>query len=714
MPRRTILSDAELASLLALPGTEAELIRRYTFSDADLAIIAQHRGPANRLGFAIQLCYMRYPGIALAADHAPAASLLRLAAAQLKLPPEHWAAYGKREQTRREHLVELQTVFGFRLFGKRHYRSAVHNLEELAWQTDKGVVLAAALVDELRRQAVLLPTLPVIERICAEAVTRGNRRIYRALNEPLINAHRRRLDNLLERREASKKTQLQWLRQSPGRPNSRHMLEHIERLKYLQTVDLPEGIGRSLHQNRLLKLAREGDQMRAAELVKFEPLRRYATLVALVVEGVATVTDEIIDLHDRILGRIFNSAKQRHQQQFQEAGKAINDKVRLYSKIGRALLEARQSGMDAFAAIESVIPWEVFVASVTEAQKLAPSDDFDYLPRVVDSHAMVRRYAPAFLAALDFSAAPAAQDVLDAVGALSVMYASNYRLLPADVPTAFIKKRWEKLVFTVGGIDVRFYEICALSELRNALRSGDIWVRGSRQFKNFEEYLLPPPSFAVLRRSGPWPLAVVPDCAEYLRERMELLSQKLETTDALAAANDLPDAIVTTSGLKITPLDAAVPEAAQTLIDQCAGLLPHVKITELLQEVDAWTNFTRHFAHLKSGEEVKDKTLLLTAVLADAVNLGLSKMAESCPGTTHAKLSWLQAWYIRDETYSAALAALVNAQFRQPFAAHWGEGVTSSSDGQRFKTASRAESTGHVNPKYGAEPGRMFYTHVSD
>ena len=160
---------------------------------------------------------------------------------------------------------------------------------------------------------------------------------------------------------------------------------------------------------------------------------------------------------------------------------------------------------------------------------------------------------------------------------------------------------------------------------------------------------------------GPWPLAVVPDCAGYLHERMELLSQKLETIDALAATNDLPDAIVTASGLKITPLDASVPEAAQTLIDQCASLLPHVKITELLQEVDGWTNFTRHFTHIKSGEQARDKTLLLTAVLADAVNLGLSKMAESCPGTTHAKLSWLQAWHIRDETYSAALAGRSNA-----------------------------------------------------
>ena len=195
---------------------------------------------------------------------------------------------GRREQTRRELLVELQAVFGFRLFGKRHYRSAVHGLEELAWQTDKGVALAGTLVEGLRQRAILLPTVPVIERICAEAITRGNRRIYRALNGPLTNAHRQRLDDLLERKADSKKTHLQWARQSPGRPNSRHMLEHTGRLKYLQKVGLPDGIGRSLHQNRLLKLAREGGQMRAVELAKFEPLRRYGTLVALVVEGVAT------------------------------------------------------------------------------------------------------------------------------------------------------------------------------------------------------------------------------------------------------------------------------------------------------------------------------------------------------------------------------------------------------------------------------------------
>ena len=143
-------------------------------------------------------------------------------------------------------------------------------------------------------------------------------------------------------------------------------------------------------------------------------------------------------------------------------------------------------------------------------------------------------------------------------------------------------------------------------------------------------------------------------------------------------------------------------------------MLPHPKITELLLEVDDWTGFTRHFKHLKSGEAAEDRHLLLTVILADAINLGLSKMAESCPGTTYAKLAWLQAWYIRDETYSPGLAELVNAQFRQPFAAWWGEGATSSSDGQNFKAGGRGQFAGQVNLKYGQEPGVQFYTHISD
>jgi TnpA family transposase len=265
MPRRSILSAAERDTLFALPDDQNELIRYYTFNDTDLAIIAQHRGAANRLGFAIQLCYLRFPGIVLGVDEPPLPALLRMVAAQLHMPVEHWDAYGHREQTRREHLVELQRAFGFKPFTLSHYRQTVQTLTDLAWQTDKGLVLARTLIENLRRQSITLPALNVIERACAEAVTRANRRIHAALTDSLSVVHRQRLDELLLHREGGKTTWLAWLRQSPSRPNSRHMLEHIARLKALQALDLPAGLERQVHQNRLLKIAREGSQMTPAD-----------------------------------------------------------------------------------------------------------------------------------------------------------------------------------------------------------------------------------------------------------------------------------------------------------------------------------------------------------------------------------------------------------------------------------------------------------------
>jgi hypothetical protein len=469
---------------------------------------------ARRIGWASpQLCYLRFPGVILGADEPPFPPLLRIVASQLKVPVESWDDYGQREQTRREHLVELQTVFGFQPFTMSHYRQAVHTLTELAMQTDKGIVLASALIEHLRRQSIILPALGAIERASAEAITRANRHIYETLSEPLSNGHRHRLDELLKRRDNGKTTWLARLRQSPAKPNSRHMLEHIERLKAWQALDLPPGIERLVHQNRLLKIAREGGQMTPADLAKFEPQRRYATLVALAIEGMATVTDEIIDLHDRILGKLFNAAKNKHQQQFQASGKAINAKVRLYGRIGQA--DRRQAiGRRPIRRHRGRYVLGCVRRERHRGAKLAQPDDFDFLHRIGES-ATLRRYAPEFLDVL-LRAAPAAKDVLDAIEVLRGMNTDNARKVPTDAPTGFIKPRWQKLVMTDAGIDRRYYELCALSELKNALRSGDIWVQGSRQFKDFEDYLVPPEKFASLKQSSALPLAVATDCDQYL------------------------------------------------------------------------------------------------------------------------------------------------------------------------------------------------------
>jgi hypothetical protein len=62
-------------------------------------------------------------------------------------------------------------------------------------------------------------------------------------------------------------------------------------------------------------------------------------------------------------------------------------------------------------------------------------------------------------------------------------------------------------VFTGDGLDRRFYETCVLSELGKSLRSGDLWVTGSRRYRDFDDSLLPVQTFAATRAAG-LPLAI--------------------------------------------------------------------------------------------------------------------------------------------------------------------------------------------------------------
>ncbi|TFB71686.1 Tn3 family transposase [Cryobacterium sp. Hz9] len=128
----------ERGELLALPVDALERVQHYTLSDSDLAIIRQRRGEENRLGFAVQVCYLRFPGGALGVDEIPEAVLMELLVKQLGIRTESWDKYDKRPQSRVEHVAELQTRLGLRTFALSDDRRWALTLAELAQRTDRG------------------------------------------------------------------------------------------------------------------------------------------------------------------------------------------------------------------------------------------------------------------------------------------------------------------------------------------------------------------------------------------------------------------------------------------------------------------------------------------------------------------------------------------------------------------------------------------------
>lgn len=120
----------------------------------------------------------------------------------------------------------------------------------------------------------------------------------------------------------------------------------------------------------------------------------------------ATITDEIIEMHDKIMNSLFKDAQNKQKRQLQNSGKNINTQLQLFLKLAVALINARETGEDPFEAVESIISWEELYQSIMETKQLATKENFDYLYLIGDNYSQIRKYTPLFLQELEFKAAP--------------------------------------------------------------------------------------------------------------------------------------------------------------------------------------------------------------------------------------------------------------------------------------------------------------------
>ena len=713
MARRQRLNEIQVAALFDPPTEQRELVRHCTLSEDDLAAVARCRGDQNRLGFALMLCYLRHPGRALRAGERPPASMLEFVADQVSAPPDAIDEYLAHERGRQRHAVECQDHLGLRPFGTLAVGELTALLLPEAIENDRLAHLAALIMETCRQRRIVVPKPSVLERLCADLRRMARREVHRRLTHGLTAEQRRKLDALTQRREPTGQGWLAWLRQIPEAAKAAAMLGLIARLEHVRAIGIEPGCGHVVHQARLAQLAREASRTTVQHIAGFERHRRHATLVAIGLDVSAALTDQAIDLFDRLVGAMFRTTENRQSRAFQADARAINEKVRLYARVGAALIAAHDDAHDAFGAIATVIPWDRFRTTVAEAAALARPEEFDVLQDIGQHFAGIRRWSPAFLETFAFEGVPACASLMRAV---TVLRDANHagRALPKSAPTGFVRQRWAAYVLPAGGIDRRHYELCVLSELRDRLRAGDVWVTGSRQYRSFEERLISADTLAEMQAAGTLPVAAEQDFERFIEGRRALLDDRLRAVNDCAKGGLLPDVTLENGVLRIAPIEKSTPSEAEALAERLYAMLPRVRITDLLAEVATWTLFPDCFTHLRTGEAAADPRVLMAGLLADGLNLGLTRMAEACSVGSLGQIAWMSDWHIREETYALALRRLVDQQQREPFAAIFGGGTSSSSDGQFFQAGGFGRDAGRENAHYGHRAGFKFYTHLSD
>jgi hypothetical protein len=168
-----LLSPTQRTKLLQIPEnfSEREITRYYSLSSEDLAVIEQHRRPQNRLGFTVQLAYLRFPGRPWDPQEQVPPAILTYLAEQIGEAPDVLADYATRDLSRW--------------------------LMPIALSTDQGMVLMEALIEELRARHVVLPAVSTLERLGWETRRRAQQQVFTTLTEGLSEEQKRQLDALL-------------------------------------------------------------------------------------------------------------------------------------------------------------------------------------------------------------------------------------------------------------------------------------------------------------------------------------------------------------------------------------------------------------------------------------------------------------------------------------------------------------------------------------
>jgi hypothetical protein len=267
--------------------------------------------------------------------------------AQVEVLPDCIDEYLATERNRQRHAIECQEQLGLRPFGRRAAAELTDVLLAQAIENDRLAFLAELVIQACRERAIVVPSPAALERLCADLRHAARREAHRRLTRGLSAEQRKRLDALTEHREGSSLSWLAWLRQMPEAAKAAAMLGLIERLEYVRAVGIEPGRGHLVHQARLAQLAREAGRTTVQHVAGYERQRRHATLVATTLDVTARLTDQAIDLFDRLVGALFRKAEGRHARAFQADARAINEKVRLYARGPHPRgSPARRTGLD--------------------------------------------------------------------------------------------------------------------------------------------------------------------------------------------------------------------------------------------------------------------------------------------------------------------------------------------------------------------------------
>jgi TnpA family transposase len=528
------------------------------------------------------------------------------------------------------------------------------------------------------------------------------------------------LDGLLVTDPEIGTSRLRWLNTGPTEASAAAVKTEVRKLLFLRSLDAHTLDLCVLPAERRRFLAAIGRRSSVAKLARRDPQRRYPIVLTLLAQSAADVLDEVVQLFDQALSAKESQAKHKLTGQLAERAKHSDDKLAIAELVLPVLVDPGIPDEQVGGRLRGEIGMDRLRAAMAQPATTRLPRDHGHLGVLASSYNYLRQFTLRVLEVIEFAGGPAACELLKAVQILRELNATGTRKVPAQAPSGFVPIRWRGyLDDAVAAGDATAYrhhwELIVLLCLRDALRSGDVYVPGSRRYANPMAYLIPPEAWPAQREEFCRLVDVPSDASAALDRKRVELDEALGELNGVLADGTSPVRLDEDGNLVIPPLSAEdIPSEADELKDELTALVPFAPITSVFIELDRRTGFLDCFTHA-GGAKPRSRELkrnLIAVLIALSTNLGIARTADAC-GIGYDTLAWTQEWYVREETLRAANLVLIDYHQQLPLTPSFGSGTLSSSDGQRFPTKGKS-ITARALSRYFADEGVSTYTHITD
>lgn len=701
----------------------AQLARYFHLDDPDRALVATRRGDHNKLGYALQLCTVRFLGTFLADPTDVPDGVIRYVSAQIGVCDTTGLPQYRAGETRWDHANEIKHREGYRDFTAQpeHFR-LVRWLYSRAWlSAERPSVLLDLATAHLVERKILLPGATVVARLVASVRDRAQARLWRILAALPNRAQRAQLAGLLVVPQESRQTLLDQLRRAPTRISAPALVEALDRLTAVRALGIGPLDLSAIPAGRLKSLARHATAATAQAIARMPPARRMATLLAFASTLEATAQDDVADLLDLLISDLAVKVGRKEQKERLRTLRDLDTAAWRLREACLVLLDPHlEDAAVRMAAFARVRQEQLAQAIVTVGALARPAGDGQF-EELLSRYVTVRRFLPKLLHTINFQATQAGQPVLAALDFLRRIEGTRRPLTVEEAPLAVVSKAWRRLV--IGDdhrVDRRYYTFCTLERLQDALRRRDVFLAPSGRWRDPRAQLLQGMAWdsarpGICRTLGH---AFTPDSelaqlAQHLDAAYRRTAEHLPANVAVRIERTAGHDRVVLTGLE----KVDEPPSLVALRERVAALLPRVDLPEILLEVQRWTGFASEFTHVSAGrtrgEEVA--TSVCAVLLAEACNIGLEPLVRAdVPALTRSRLAWVQHNYLRAETVEKANARLIAYHSDLALARTWGGGEVASADGLRFRVPIRTLNAGPNSRYFGVARGITYYNYTSD